>query len=912
MNFHAKKIETCLKELKASTEGLTQAEADKRLKRHGLNKLAEEKPLGRLIIFINQFTSPLIYILIIVGLISIFIKDYNEAGIIFGAVIINTIIGFYQENKANRALSKLKQLIEHKALVIRDGHEIEIDSSLITVGDIIVIQAGNRIPADARLVEEADLQVSEASLTGESVPSSKNINKINEGATLADRENMVYAGTTAVRGKGRAVVCTVGKDTEIGKIAELVKKTKEEKTPLQLRLAEFSRFLGIILAALSALVFVIGIIQGRGIFEMFEAAVALAVASIPEGLGVAVTVILVLGMQQILKKKALIRKLVAAETLGSTTVICADKTGTLTEGKMNVAHIVIGEKETPLYSTLTKGRKEDGSGTRQLPEEAKAVSLALQTAMMCNDAFVENPQDELADARIIGDPTEAALLSAAIQSGLNREKLLKIENKIDELPFTSEAKFMITLHKKKADGYRLYEKGAPEKLLDKSTKFYHQGKITKITKGEKEKLNRTYARLTNKGLRVIGVATRDLPATFIFEKNIIKEGKARKVTDWGNLDKELVFIGFIALKDPLRPEAKETIKICRQAGIRPIIITGDHQLTARAIGQEIGLKVEAKNVITGEKLDQVSDDKLKELVKDIDIYARVSPHHKLRIVDALQARGEVVAMTGDGINDAPALKTADIGLSLGTGTDIAKETSDIILLDNNFKTIVAAVEQGRIIFTNIRKVITYLISDAFSEMILIAGSILLGMPLAVLPAQILWINIVNDGLPDFSLAKEKGDKDIMKDKPIKKDKPIMNKEMKVIIFGVGLVRDLIILALFIWLFYLGTEIAYLRTLFFALLGFKSLISIFSIRSFHRQIWQINPFSNLYLVGAVSISFALLLVAIYWRPLQSVLSTVSLNVEVWLLIVFIGIINVLMIESVKYFFIARDFKRTVKA
>jgi len=907
-NFHALKIEACFKELKTNQAGLSQAEAEKRLKKYGPNKLAKEKPLSRFFILLSQFKSPLIYILLIAGLIALFLQDFVDAGVIFGAVFLNTIIGYFQENKANKALTKLKQLVEHKALVLRDGHEIEIDSSLVTVGDIIIIQAGNRIPADARLFEVANLQVEESSLTGESIPSSKNISIISEGAALADRENMVYAGTTAVRGKGKAVVTAIGKKTEIGKIAELVRATREEKTPLQLRLAKFSRFLGILLAGLSLLVFIVGISQGRGLYEMFITAIALAVASIPEGLVVAVTVILVLGMQQILRQKALTRRLVAAETLGSTTVICTDKTGTITEGKMHVAHIIIGEKEFELASL----------GSRQESAEAKVVSLALQTAMMCNDAVVENPEDALANWRIIGAPTEAALLSAAIQSGLNQGKLLKVEPKIAELPFDSDKKYMITLHKKKSGGFILYEKGAPEILLDKSDKFYHLGKITRLTEKEEEKLNKTYEELTNKGFRVIGIAMREIAKVeWIEQKDKVKKTKIKKevpsTRDWTEMDRQLTFIGFIALKDPIRPGIKETIKISKQAGIRPIIITGDHQLTAKAVAAEIGLNIEAKNIITGEKLDQVSDKKLKELVKNIDIYARVSPHHKLRIIKALQERGEVVAMTGDGINDSPALKAADIGLSLGTGTDIAKETSDIVLLDNNFKTIVAAVEQGRIIFSNIRKVITYLISDAFSELIIITGSVLFAAPLAILPTQILWINIVNDGLPHFSLAKEKGDKNIMKYKPIKADEPIMNNEMKVIIFGMGIFRDLLILALFLWLISYKFDIIDIRTFLFALLGVKSLASIFSLRSFHRPIWRINPFSNMYLVGAVLISFLLLLAAIYLPPLQKILSTSAINdINIWILIIFFSILNIIMIEYVKYWFVIKNIKKTVRA
>ncbi len=412
-NFHNLTIESCFKELKTKSEGLTQNEVQKRIKKYGLNKLEKEKSLSRLKILLSQFASPLIYILLIAALASFLLREYVDASVILGAVILNTVIGFIQENKANQALSKLRQLIEHKALVLRDGHEYEIDSSQITLGDIIILQAGNRVPADARIIENNDLQVVEANLTGESVPSDKSIRKMGKGVSLADRENMVYASTVVVRGSGRAIVTAVGGESEIGEIAKLVKDTADEKTPLQLRLAKLSRFLGIAVALVCLLIVGVGILQGRDFFEMFIVGVAIAVASIPEGLAVAVTVILVLGMQRILKEKALVRKLIAAETLGSTTVICTDKTGTLTEGKMHVSNIVIGEKEFEIKNL----------GSRQDSDEAKIVSLALQTAMMCNNAVIENPKDKLADWRIIGTPTEAALLSAAIQSGLNQEEL---------------------------------------------------------------------------------------------------------------------------------------------------------------------------------------------------------------------------------------------------------------------------------------------------------------------------------------------------------------------------------------------------------------------------------------------------------------------------------------------------------
>jgi Ca2+-transporting ATPase len=453
----------------------------------------------------------------------------------------------------------------------------------------------------------------------------------------------------------------------------------------------------------------------------------------------------------------------------------------------------------------------------------------------------------------------------------------------------------------------LYEKGAPELLINKSIKYYSQGKINILDKAEKKKLLKVYENLTSKGLRVIGVAFRDIGKSEFVDGELkkIDWNSSKNQNDWELIDRNLVFVGFVALKDPLREEAAETIKICRQAGIRPVIITGDHKLTARAIGEEAGFKVKSENIITGDVLDKINDEKLKEVVKRVDIYARVSPHHKLRIVKALQANGEVVAMTGDGINDTPALKAADIGVALGTGTDVAKEASDLVLLDSNFRTIVSAVEQGRAIFSNIRKVLTYLLCDSFSEVILIVGSILLGTPLAILPTQILWINIVHEGLPNFALALEKGEKDVMNEKPIKKDEPIINKEMKVIIFAVGIIRDFFALSLFIYLFNLSFDISYLRTMMFALLGINSSMYIFALRSFKKPVWRLNPFGNLYLLGAVGVCLILIFAAIYLKPLQTILSTVPLDPRSWLVIISFAIVNLLMVEMVKVYYILKN-------
>ncbi len=884
-DFHSQSCATVLKNLKTSKKGLSGKEVEKRLKKDGLNQLEEEKPLGLLRTLLAQFKSPLIYILLAAGVISAVLKEFVDAGIIFGAVFINTIIGFFQENKANNALSKLRQMVEHTALVIRDGHEHQVKSKQLVVGDIIVLEAGNRISADARLFEAHDLQVNESSLTGESVPSQKKTDKVIVGAALADRENMVYAGTVVASGTGRAVVVKTAMDTEIGNISNLVKTTKEEKTPLQLRLEELSKLLGIVAATISVLIVIVGVLQGRDFFEMFIVGVAVAVASIPEGLVVAVTVILIMGMQQIMKEKALTRKLVAAETLGSTTVICTDKTGTLTQGKMQVTKIIVGDTHFDLPNKLEQ-------------ENAKALAMqfALRIGLLCNNAVVENPEANLEDFKMIGLPTETALLFAAISAGLNPEEANCHCERVSEAPFSSETKFMMTLHHKIGKGYRIYEKGAPERVLEKSSFYYNEGKIEKLTEARKREFNKIHEELTSQGLRLIAVSFKKLT-----EKQV---GKVDKF-DLRSEDKDLIFVAFLALKDPLRVEASQTIAICRQAGIRPIIITGDHKLTASAIAKEIGFKLKPGSVITGEILDKTSDEKLKDLVAKVDVFARVSPHHKLRIVKALQSRGEVVAMTGDGINDSPALKAADIGVCLGSGTDIAKETADIVLLDDNFKVIVSAVKQGRVIFSNIRKSITYLISDSFSEVILILGSIIMGAPLAILPTQILWVNIVNDGLPNFSLAFEKEEEDVMSNKPISRKEPIINKEMKVIIFVAGIIRDLFIFGMFFYLLKHSYDISYIRTLVFATVGLDSLLYIFSLRSLSKPIWKNNPFSNHYLTFAALSSLVLLLAAIYWPPLQGMLSTVALSWADWGIVFSISVATIAMIELSKFLFFIRN-------
>lgn len=826
--YHLKSDEVFLS-INSSEKGLSNDEAKKRLAKYGQNILGEEKPCSRLIIFLSQFKSPLIYVLIAAAILSFLAGEVTDAQVIAAAIFINVVIGFVQENKANLALEKLKMMVEHRAIVIRDGKEIEIPAAEIVVGDILVLRAGRFVLADARLFQSYELETNEASLTGESSAVMKSINPDEIGAALADRKSMVYAGTNILNGYGLAVVVAIGKNTEIGKISEMVKNAEDSSTPLQKRLAGVSRFLGLAAVVACVIVIVAGLINGYRFLDIFSSAAAIAVAAIPEGMAVAVTVILALGMKRIVKKKALVRKLLAAETLGSITVICSDKTGTLTEGVMKLEKIIFPSGDVSLEKFIENKKLQDS------PDLLTAFKIGL----LCNNAVLsENGRRDL------GSALEVSILKAAKALDINREKFLSESIGLAEMPFNSAKKFMISLRQENNTPI-LYEKGAGEIIVDKCNTWQKNGQIEKMSSEARLKLKETFENLTADGYRVIALAYRRLDK---IPFSLEVEHK-----DWPLIDNQLTFVAFAAFRDPLRREAKNTIVLCKKAGIRPIIITGDHAGTAAAIALELGISFSPDEVISGDYLEKINDGELRELSKKISVYARVSPEHKIRIVNALKYNGEVVAMTGDGLNDSPALKAADIGICLGSGTEVAKETADLVLLDDNFSVIVGAVKQGRIIFDNIRKSLTYIVSDSFSETILILGSIIFHAPLALLPIQILWINIINDGLPNFSLAFESGDDGVMNKKPIDKKEAIFNPEMKAIILGVGLIRDIL---LFVFFYYLsgrldsfGWDVNYLRTLFFAILIFKSLTGIFSIRNFYKPIHKIKQWKNPYLIFA---------------------------------------------------------------
>lgn len=873
--------------------GLTEKEAENRQEKFGKNLLPKEKPLSKVKIFLDQFKSPLIYILVIAGTITLFLKEYADSIVIFSAVILNTIVGYFQENKANHALRALKKTIQPEAKVIREGNERVINSADLVPGDIIVIDSGDKIPADARLIEAYNLKINEASLTGEWISAEKKIDILSKEAPLADRDNMVYMGTTTEEGKGKAIVFATGIQAEMGKVAQMVKDTKEEKTPYQRRLASFTKIISLVIIIISFFIFIGGILTGGNIIEMFTVAVAVAVAAIPEGLPVAITVILSLGMQRILRRRGLVRKLLAAETLGSTSIICTDKTGTLTEGKMQVAGIY----------TLDQSFVKVPDSTGQVGTKDASRILALKIATFCSEAFIENPDKPLEELVVRGRPTDKALLMAGIQAGLNKSELEKANPKIIDLPFNSTLKYSASLHYFSDKENALYLLGAPEKILERTKYIEIDGKQETLTSEKLEELEKKYEAIALQGERVLATA---------YKKVIVSKEKAVNLKLLKEESQDLIFVGFIALKDPLRKEAKEAIKISHQAGLKPIIVTGDHRLTAKAIAKELGFRISDKNIITGSELDQMSDEDFKEKITNIRVYARVEPRHKVRIIEAWQNRGEVVAMTGDGINDAPALKKADIGIALGSGTDVAKETSDLILLSDSFDIIVAAIEEGRAIIDNIRKVITYALSGSFTEVILIGAAIMIsritGNPL-ILPVtavQILWINLIEDGLPSIALAFEPKENDLMERKPYGHRIPLLTKEMKVLIFIIGIITDIILLGLFFWLIkYSGYEIAHIQTMIFIGLTIGSLFYVFSCKSLRKNIWDINLFSNKFLIFGWAVGIIALLAAIYVKPLQNLLGTdPSLSLFDWGVVLSLGLLNLIFIEAAKYYFIKR--------
>ncbi len=855
-----------LAELKASEKGLSSAEAAERLKVYGYNQIREEAHVHPFWIFLGQFKSPIVWILLVAMLISLFVKEYVDFYVIGAIVILNSVLGFVQEYRAERAIEALKKMISLKATVLRDGQERDIDASEVVPGDILLLDTGDKIPADARLLESVNLQTQEAALTGESLPVRKEIGTFKKEVAVADRHNVVFSSTIITNGHARAVVTSTGMRTEIGKIAKLIQESEPEPTPLQKTLKKLGMYIGILVVIVAVLVFVVGVIKvDQPITAILLTAIALAVAAIPEGLPAVVTVGLSIGVQRMARKNALVRNLPSVETLGACSVICSDKTGTLTHNEMTVRKLYVNRQEVEVAGS---GYSPEGYFSR----DAKNFELLLRIGAVNNNAKLRK---ENAAWQVFGDPTEAALIVSAKKAKLDTETLHDKYPRVGEIEFTSERKRMTTLHA--IDKTKVaYAKGAPEVVLSLCSKILVNGHEQRLTREEKQSILVQNEKFAKQALRVLGFAYKEL----------------KGVDAKSDPEKDMVFVGLQAMIDPPRREVKDAIDKCRTAGIKVVMITGDHITTAQAVAKELGIEGRA---ITGLELDQIED--LSEEVENIAIYARVNPAHKLKIIQALKSNGHIVAMTGDGVNDAPALKKADIGIAMGImGTDVAKEASGMILADDNFATIVRAIEEGRRIYDNIQKYLAYLLSGNIGEVLVILSSILLGLPLPLIAIQILWINLVTDGLPALALGVDPAEPGVMQRPPRKADENIF-RSIRPYIY----VYPLILTVATMWLFdaFQQTSLVKAQTVAFTSIVMFELFQAISCRSVRQPVFAVGLFANKWLWAAVFSSLALHLLIMYVPFLQGVFSMAALSVGEWAQIVGAALTGFIYLEVHKF-------------
>jgi Ca2+-transporting ATPase len=876
MEWYKLTVEETVQELEVDPEqGLSEAQVRRRQERYGPNALEERGGTSPWRILLSQFTEAMVIILIVAAVVSLLLGEFVDAVVILVIVILNALLGFSQEYRAGQAMAALKKLAVPTVRLRRDGHVHEIPSTELVPGDVVLLEAGNLVPADARVVESVNLKAQESALTGESDAVEKNVAvPPGDHLTLGDRRNMVYMGTVVTYGRGAVILTGTGMNTELGKIAELIQDVEEEQTPLQRRLGALGRTLGWVALGIIALVVLLGLLRGERDLEIvFLTAISLAVAAVPESLPAVVNITLALGSQRLLKRNALIRKLPAVETLGSVTVICSDKTGTLTENRMTVTILDVADNTIELETlvdrkgALLQARLTDP----EVSPDLAALSVLVRAGALCNDAVLEPDADGV--FRAIGDPTEGALVLAAHQLGYSKDELEAEWPRVAEVPFTSERKRMTTVHKmspevKESDlpwrdaPYVILSKGAIDSLLDATDRVLVDNDIVPLDETLYERIVGANDRFAQQGQRVLGVTFRywespELP------------------TEDSEIEKDAVFVGLVSMMDPPRPEVREAVLTARNAGIRPVMITGDHPLTARQIARDLGI-IDNDRSLTGQDLAQMSVAELSDVVDGVSVYARVSPEHKLNIVNALQDKGEIVAMTGDGVNDAPALKTADIGVAMGiTGTDVSKEASDMVLLDDNFATIVAAVEEGRVIYDNIRKFIKYTLSSNTGELAVMLLAPFLGMPLPLLPLQILWINLVTDGLPGLALAVEQGERGIMKRPPFEPQESVFSRGVGTQIIWIGMLMGAISLAIG-YGFWLEDRDGAWQTMVFVTLVLSQMGNALATRSNRESIFSIGLFTNRLMVGAVLLTIVLQMLLIYVPFLQKIFHTVALS------------------------------------
>jgi len=923
VSWHSIDLKGAMQRLNSSEEGLSEEEAQRRLEELGPNELRKEKGRSPWSIFFDQFKDFLILLLLAATFVSLLIGEAFDAAAIMAIVVMSAFLGFLQEHRAERALEALKKMAAPEALVLRSGRERRIPARELVPGDVILVHPGDRVPADARLIKQFNLKVDEAPLTGESVAVDKEVAALPSETVLADRKNMLYAGTTVTYGRGKAAVVSTGMGTEFGRIARMIQIVVKEETPLERRMAEIGRWLGIGSLMVVAVVSLLGILRvganGRSpLPEMFLWGVSLAVAAVPEALPAVVTGALAIGVQRMAKRNAIVRRLPAVETLGCTTFICSDKTGTLTRNEMTVRRIWLGGEAVEVTGAGYEPRGEFVRGGNSTGED-EGLRLLLQTALLCNDAHLERESDDAsargrrgeetlfkrkrADASealtVIGDPTEGALVVAAAKAGLDKKELDTLYPRIAEVPFTSERKRMSTVHTT-PDGMKIVcAKGAPELLLARCSRIWWDGHIAELDEADREEILRANEGMAADALRVLSIAYRELPPdTSVFDEEVV--------------EKDLVFLGLMAMIDPPRDEVRPALHLCEGAGVEVAMVTGDHKLTAVAIAQELGMltrgareqgskgaEEQGRLVLTGLELDKLSDEEFEEMVEDVAVYARVSPEHKIRIVEALIERGHIVAMTGDGVNDAPALKRADMGVAMGiTGTEVTKEASDMVLADDNFATIVAAIEEGRAIYDNVKKYLAYLLSCNVGEILIMFAASLMGLPLPLTAIQILWVNLVTDGLPAIALGVDPAEPDIMLRPPRDPRESVFTAPVKLLIGTVAVLMAAGIIPVFSSV--LPREgLAKAQTMAFTMMTMFEMFNAFNCRSERHSIFKVGPFANIWLVLAVLSSILLQAAVVYLPLLQPIFGTAALGLGDWLLIVAITSSAIIVVETGKW-------------
>ncbi|MEI7027195.1 calcium-translocating P-type ATPase, SERCA-type [Paenibacillus sp. y28] len=873
-----------------AAEGLASDEAQRRLQQYGPNMLAEKKRISPLRLFLGQFQDFMVLVLVAATLISGLLGEYLDAITIVAIIIMNGILGFIQEFRAERSLRALRELSAPTAKVMRSGTVEQIAASDLVPGDLLFLESGDRIPADVRWLEASSLYVEESALTGESVPVNKNTAVLTQtDVPLGDQRNLGFMGTMVTRGTGKAVVIRTGMATEMGKIADLIQSTEEADTPLQHRLEQLGKILIMVALGLTVVVVLAGILHGQPMYGMFLAGVSLAVAAIPEGLPAIVTIALALGVQRMIKRKAIVRKLPSVETLGCASVICSDKTGTLTQNKMTVTHLWLGGQVLEV-----SGQGYDPIGAITLQDQPvdirkdAALKRMLHIGVLCNNAVLQRQEaaagreskrkgSKEAEAKPVwqvqGDPTEGALMVLGAKAGVTGASLEGLYTRLNEFPFDSDRKRMSVVIEHQG-GALLYCKGATEVLLDLCSYMMWEGRVVPLTPTLRMKVLGAAEGMARSALRVLGTAYREL------KENQCSQSESQ-------LENGLIFTGLIGMIDPPRPEVRDAIATCKRAGIRTVMITGDHQSTAEAIAKQLGMLPTKGQVVSGQQLANMSDEELDAKAEDIYVFARVSPEHKLRIVKSLQRRGHVVAMTGDGVNDAPAIKAADIGIAMGiSGTDVSKEASSLILSDDNFSTIVAAIEEGRGIYENIRKFIRYLLASNVGEILVMFFAMMLGLPLPLIPIQILWVNLVTDGLPAMALGVDQAEKDLMQHKPRSAKENIFARRLGWKIISRGFLIGLCTLGAF-WIVLQqnpddAAQLVKAQTVAFATLVMAQLIHVFDCRS-SRSIFHRNPFQNKALVLSVLSSLAMLWAVLYIDALQPIFKTVDLHWMDWIIV-----------------------------